>query len=274
MDMARQAARGRVRVRQFAILQFTAGMVRSGDATMLHSRQERYGPGCTVRPGAIWQAWRGPPSLALMARQARSGEDRLLTCGFTRRAALVPQRSRVSQWHGRQLMARRCQVAHGQAGNARRFSELIGESRQEWHSTAAPAIAGYAAHRWAFCGSAVLAWFPMLRSGRQCEESRCMYRCGRHGTDVRVGIAHHGRQGVVRRTRSGLASQVKAGMALLVQSRQARTRWPHKGSKSRQARYGRLALAERVVASPDRRSAIANRQHNGPYGALSPLRQS
>jgi len=191
------------------------------------SRQARYGPGCTLRPGAIWQAWlaAAPPATVRQAWRGPSYWD-----WVARQAAhdSASQDKAGNAWHG--VAIRR------KAGMSALGGDRSPMARQAWNSTAAPVIAGYAAHRWASCGSAGLAWLPMLRTGRQCEESRCMYRHGRHGTHVKVGTAHHGRQGVVRRSRSGLASQVKAGMALLVQARLARSRWPCKGSKSRQAR--------------------------------------
>jgi hypothetical protein len=207
------------------------------------ARQDRYGPGGTLRPGAIWQAWSdvdGQSGL-FMAGMAPQGS---VLCGEHGRLGSASDGPRVLRqatlrWARIPRFGIPRQATHGTAWpfGARQTrpdtastATVVSDSHGR-HGLATHPMnkARQATQRSAGTPAARQAWLPKARPDQPWTGRQRSVRV------VWLDPSRQVRQRVVRQSRSGLASQVKAGMVLLVQARQARPRWSRKGFKSRQA---------------------------------------
>jgi hypothetical protein len=207
-------------------------------------------------------------------RSGRHGVARWICFGGTAvvdRLDLASHHKAGTVWRGSVCMARQSRHVTTASVGARQVSHGFNRRLPERHGRNGtqrldpPLQVGSASLGLEWLGRQRTATLPTARHRRQCEDGgswTCSAGTIRHGTP---GTSRQARRGQTYKVWSGLARSRRSGTARPAIACPARSRWPRKGSKSRQARADRFV--ERVIASHGRHSAIAKRQHNGALRA-------
>ena len=169
---------------------FESGSLRHGN-----SRQDRYGPGGTLRPGAIWQAW-SDVARSVRAVHGRHGSTRV---GTLRKARQVRQRI-TGSFVARQATLRWARIPRfGIPRQATHGTASPFGARQTRPDTASTATAGSDSR-----GRHGLATHPMNKARQVTQRSAGTPTHGRHG------FQRHGQ------TSSGLPRQACQRSAVIV----------------------------------------------------------
>jgi hypothetical protein len=182
------------------------------------ARQDRYGPGGTLRPGAIWQAW-SDVERTVRAVHGRHGSTRV---GTLRRARQVRQRidgprvlrQATLRWARIPRFGIPRQATHGTA-----WPFGARQTRPDTASTATVVSDSHGRHG--------LATHPMNKARQATQRSAGTPAQGRHGFQRHgqtspglAGSAAYGWYGLTRHGRLGNVWSDNQGLAWLLKSRQ------------------------------------------------------